>query len=101
MRHGLWQSNRIRRGNSCPDKKCERVSHVAGNISGLKRNIWSLSDGRHADSYYRETGRANGWKKFALQMKVDCLFDREELDIEKVERLEKWGKQIVKFIAEM
>lgn len=34
-------------------------------------------------------------------MKVDCLFDREELDIKKIERIEKWGKQIVKFIAEM
>lgn len=98
MRHGLWQSNRIRRGNSCPEKKCERVSHVAGNISGLKRNIWRLSDGRHGIAII-ENPEERMDEKNAVRMKVDCLFDREKLDIENIERIQEWGKQIVKFIC--
>lgn len=38
-------------------------------------------------------------KKMALRMKVDCLFDREKLDIEKFEGMRNWGKEIVKFIC--
>lgn len=64
-----------------------RVSHIFGVISGLKRNIWRLSDGRHADSYYRESVRANGWKKLALRMKVDCLFDRKILEMRNYEEM--------------
>lgn len=40
-------------------------------------------------------------KKMALRMKVDCLFDREKLDIEKFEGMRNGERKLLSLFVEM